>query len=121
VIEEGSREGRIFCGGLGMRLSDIPNPSEPMVPVGYRPSLAVMRDYAHSATRSLLCPRVKGDSIKSTSSVRRDVSNDFVFSGGGKKIDLLASDIDDGRSPSSTRAWPRTWHASEGGAAVPQG
>ena len=89
----------IFCGGLGMRLREYSESiPKPMVPVGYRPILwHVMRYYAHFGHKEfILCLGYKGDSIKKYFlEYDETVSNDFVFSGGGKKIDLLASDIDD--------------------------
>ena len=89
----------IFCGGLGMRLREYSESvPKPMVPVGYRPILwHVMRYYAHFGHKEfILCLGYKGDSIKRYfMDYDETVSNDFVFSEGGKKVDLLASDIDD--------------------------
>jgi glucose-1-phosphate cytidylyltransferase len=89
----------IFCGGLGMRLREYSESvPKPMVPVGYRPILwHVMRYYAHFGHKEfILCLGYKGDSIKRYfMEYDETVSNDFVFSQGGKKVDLIASDIDD--------------------------
>jgi len=89
----------IFCGGLGMRLREYSESiPKPMVPVGYRPILwHVMRYYAHFGHKEfILCLGYKGDSIKKYFlEYDETASNDFVFSGGGKKVELLASDIDD--------------------------
>jgi glucose-1-phosphate cytidylyltransferase len=89
----------IFCGGLGMRLREYSeNIPKPMVPVGYRPILwHVMRYYAHFGHKEfILCLGYKGDSIKKYfMEYDETVSNDFVFSGGGKNVELLASDIHD--------------------------
>ncbi len=89
----------IFCGGLGMRLREYSETiPKPMVPIGYRPILwHVMRYYAHFGHKDfILCLGYKGDSIKKYFlEYDETVSNDFVMSEGGKKIDLLASDIDD--------------------------
>jgi glucose-1-phosphate cytidylyltransferase len=89
----------IFCGGLGMRLREYSESvPKPMVPVGYRPILwHVMRYYAHFGHKEfILCLGYKGDSIKKYFlEYDETVSNDFVFSEGGKKVDLLASDIHD--------------------------
>lgn len=89
----------IFCGGLGMRLREFsPNIPKPMVPVGYRPILwHVMRYYAHFGHRDfILCLGYRGDTIKKYFlEYDETVSNDFVISQGGKKIDLLARDIHD--------------------------
>lgn len=91
----------IFCGGLGMRLREYSeNIPKPMVPIGYRPILwHVMRYYAHFGHKDfILCLGYKGDSIKRYFlEYDETVSNDFVLSEGGGKIDLLASDIQDWR------------------------
>jgi glucose-1-phosphate cytidylyltransferase len=89
----------LFCGGLGMRLRDYSESiPKPMVPVGYRPILwHVMRYYAHFGHKDfILCLGYKADSIKQYF-LRYDetISNDFVLTDGGKKVDLLASDIQD--------------------------
>jgi len=89
----------IFCGGLGMRLREYSESiPKPMVPLGTRPILwHVMRYYAHFGHKEfILCLGYKGDSIKRYFlEYDETVSNDFVFSGNGKKVDLLSSDIDD--------------------------
>ena len=89
----------IFCGGLGMRLREYSETiPKPMVPIGYRPILwHVMRYYAHFGHKDfILCLGYKGDSIKKYFlEYDETVSNDFVMSEGGKKVDLLASDIHD--------------------------
>jgi len=89
----------IFCGGMGMRLREYSETiPKPMVPVGYRPILwHVMRYYAHFGHKDfILCLGYKGDSIKRYFlDYDETVSNDFVISEGGKKVDLLASDIHD--------------------------
>ena len=89
----------IFCGGLGMRLREYSETiPKPMVPVGYRPILwHVMRYYAHFGHKDfILCLGYKGDSIKKYFlDYDETVSNDFVFSDGGKRVELLASDIHD--------------------------
>ena len=91
----------IFCGGLGMRLREYSEAiPKPMVPVGYRPILwHVMRYYAHFGHKDfILCLGYKADTIKQYF-LRYDetISNDFVLSEGGRKVDLLASDIQDWR------------------------
>lgn len=89
----------LFCGGLGMRLRDYSETiPKPMVLVGYRPMLwHVMRYYAHFGHKDfILCLGYKADSIKKYFlEYDETVSNDFVISEGGKKIQLLASDIHD--------------------------
>ncbi len=89
----------LFCGGLGMRLRDYSESiPKPMVPVGYRPILwHVMRYYAHFGHKDfILCLGYRADVIKRYFlEYDETISNDFVISEGGKKVDLLASDIQD--------------------------
>lgn len=89
----------LFCGGLGMRLRDYSESiPKPMVPVGYRPILwHVMRYYAHFGHNEfILCLGYKADAIKRYFlEYDETISNDFVISDGGKRVDLLASDIQD--------------------------
>src|SRR5262249_58241709 len=86
-------------GGWGMRLGEFwENVPKPMVPVGYRPILwHVMRYYAHFGHKDfILCLGYKADSIKRYFlDYDETVSNDFVISEGGKKVDFLSSDIHD--------------------------
>jgi glucose-1-phosphate cytidylyltransferase len=91
----------LFCGGQGIRLREhseaIP---KPMVPIGYRPILwHVMRYYAHFGhTDFILCLGYRGDAIKEYFlHYQEELSNDFVLSDGGRRIDLLGSDIQDWR------------------------
>ena len=89
----------LFCGGLGTRLRDYSESiPKPLVPVGYRPILwHVMRYYAHFGHKDfILCLGYKADSIKRYFlKYDETISNDFVMTEGGRKIDLLASDIQD--------------------------
>ena len=89
----------LFCGGLGMRLREYSEAiPKPMVPVGYRPIVwHLMRYYAHFGHNEfILCLGYKGDAIKKYFlEYDETVSNDFVMSQGGKKVELLASDIQD--------------------------
>src|SRR5271163_2514181 len=89
----------LFCGGAGMRLrgyaDDIP---KPMVTIGPRPILwHLMKYYAHFGHKDfILCLGYKGNCIKDYFlHYDESVSNDFVWSDGGKKIDYLSRDIDD--------------------------
>jgi glucose-1-phosphate cytidylyltransferase len=91
----------LFCGGRGLRLREhseaIP---KPMVQIGYRPILwHVMRYYAHFGFRDfILCLGYRADAIKDYFlHYSEAVSNDFVLSEGGRRIDLLGSDIEDWR------------------------
>jgi glucose-1-phosphate cytidylyltransferase len=91
----------LFCGGRGLRLREhseaIP---KPMVQIGYRPILwHVMRYYAHYGHRDfILCLGYRADAIKDYFlHYSEAVSNDFVLSEGGSRIELLGSDIADWR------------------------
>jgi glucose-1-phosphate cytidylyltransferase len=89
----------LFCGGLGTRLRDYSDQvPKPLVEIGARPILwHVMRYYAHYGHKDfILCLGYKGSSIKSYfRQYDACLSSDFVFSKGGKQIDLLQQDIDD--------------------------
>ena len=91
----------LFCGGAGMRLrgysEDVP---KPMVTVGNRPILwHVMKYYAHFGhTDFIICLGYKGNVIKNYFlEYEESVSNDFVFSEGGRKLDFMQRDIDNWR------------------------
>ena len=89
----------LFCGGLGMRLREYSESvPKPMVPVGYRPILwHVMRYYAHFGHKDfVLCLGYRADTIKQYfMNYEETISNDFVLSEGGRRVDLLSSDIQD--------------------------
>jgi glucose-1-phosphate cytidylyltransferase len=91
----------LFCGGFGTRMREYSETvPKPMVPVGYRPIIwHIMKYYAHYGHKDfILALGYKADVIKNYfKSYDETHSNDFVLSGGGKKIELLASDIDDWR------------------------
>jgi len=91
----------LFCGGLGMRLREYSEAiPKPMVPVGYRPILwHVMRYYAHYGHKDfILCLGYMADAVKKYFlHYDETISNDFVLAEGGKKVELLASDIHDWR------------------------
>ena len=89
----------LFCGGTGMRLrgysDDVP---KPMVHIGSRPILwHVMKYYAHFGHKDfVLCLGYKGNTIKDYFlHYEESVSNDFVWSNGGKDIQFVNRDIDD--------------------------
>ncbi len=89
----------LFCGGRGMRIrdyaEDIP---KPMVPVGNRPILwHVMKYYAHFGHKEfILCLGYRADVIKNFFLTYNEaVSNDFTMYDGGRRIELVSSDIDD--------------------------
>jgi glucose-1-phosphate cytidylyltransferase len=91
----------LFCGGMGTRLREYSETvPKPMVPLGYRPVLwHVMKYYAsYGHTDFILCLGYKADVIKDFFLTYDEaVSNDFVLTGGGKQVDLLATDIEDWR------------------------
>ena len=89
----------LFAGGAGMRLrgyaDEIP---KPMVQIGTRPILwHLMKYYSHFGHKDfVICLGYKGNVIKDYFlHYDESVSNDFVWSQGGKKIDYLSRDIDD--------------------------
>lgn len=91
----------LFCGGQGMRLREDPQPvPKPMVVIGYRPLLwHLMKYYSHYGHNDfVLCLGYGADVIKEAFlNYNECVSNDFVLSSGGKKIELLRKDIEDWR------------------------
>ena len=89
----------LFCGGEGMRLrgysEDVP---KPMVTIGARPVLwHVMKYYAHFGHKDfILCLGYKANAIKNYFlEYEESVSNDFVFSQGGRKLEFMQRDIDE--------------------------
>lgn len=91
----------LFCGGLGMRLRDYDeNIPKPMVTIGYRPIMwHLMKYYAHHGHMDfVLCLGYKADVIKQYFlDYNECLSNDFVLAEGGRKVELLNSDIHDWR------------------------
>jgi glucose-1-phosphate cytidylyltransferase len=89
----------LFCGGLGTRIRDYSDAvPKPMIPVGYRPIIwNVMKYYAHFGHKEfILCLGYKADAIKNYFLHYDEcLSNDFVYSDGGKKLVLSNSDIQD--------------------------
>jgi glucose-1-phosphate cytidylyltransferase len=90
-----------FCGGLGTRLREhsdtIP---KPLVNVGYRPIIwHLMRYYAHYGHHDfILALGYRGDMIREYFlNYNECMSNDFTLSEGGRKIELMNSDISDWR------------------------
>jgi glucose-1-phosphate cytidylyltransferase len=89
----------LFCGGHGMRMRDYSDViPKPMVHIGYRPILwHLMKYYAHYGHREfILCLGYRGDTIKNYFlNYDECISNDFILSGGGKKVELISKDIED--------------------------
>ena len=91
----------LFCGGLGTRLREhsdtIP---KPLVNIGYRPILwHLMRYYAHFGHKDfILCLGYRGDMIRDYFlNYSEYLTNDFVMSEGGRKIEPMSTDIEDWR------------------------
>jgi glucose-1-phosphate cytidylyltransferase len=91
----------LFCGGLGTRLREhseaIP---KPLVNVGVRPIVwHLMRYYAHFGHKDfILCLGYRGDLIREYFlGYNECLSNDFVMSDGGRRIEPLTTDISDWR------------------------
>src|ERR1043166_8823880 len=90
----------LFCGGLGMRIRDNENVPKPMITIGYRPIVwHLMKYYAHFGIKDfILCLGYRADYVKNYFLTYNEcVSNDFTLSEGGRKLDLLTSDIGDWR------------------------
>ena len=87
----------IFCGGLGLRMGEtsarIP---KPMIPIGDKPILwHIMNYYAtFGVTEFILCLGYKAEVVKEYFlGYNEALSNDFVLSDGGKRVELLQRDI----------------------------
>ncbi len=90
----------LFCGGLGLRIRDTESTPKPMVHIGHRPILwHVMKYYAHFGHKDfILCLGYRAEVVKNYFlNYNECASNNFVLSGGGKKLELFNSDIDDWR------------------------
>ncbi|MBI5165206.1 MAG: glucose-1-phosphate cytidylyltransferase [Magnetospirillum sp.] len=91
----------LFCGGLGMRMRDYSQQiPKPMACLRNRPLLwHVMRWYAHwGHTDFILCLGHRGEAIKEYFlGYNEALSNDFVLSDGGRRVELLREDIRDWR------------------------
>jgi glucose-1-phosphate cytidylyltransferase len=90
----------LFCGGLGMRIRDNENVPKPMITIGYRPVVwHLMKYYAHFGFKDfILCLGYRADYIKNYFLTYNEcLSNDFTLSEGGRRLELLQSDIGDWR------------------------
>ena len=89
----------LFCGGLGLRIRDYSESiPKPLVPLGPRPMLwHVMKYYSHFGHKDfILCLGHQGEAIKRFFlNYEECLSNDFIYSEGGKKVLLSNSDIHD--------------------------
>ena len=89
----------LFCGGLGMRMGEtsarIP---KPMIQIGDKPILWHIMSYYSSFGFNdfILCLGYKAEVIKEYFLTYNEaLSNDFVLSEGGKKVELLHTDTHD--------------------------
>src|SRR5262245_44190047 len=89
----------LFCGGLGLRMGEttarIP---KPMIPIGDRPILwHIMRYYSSFGYHDfILCLGYKAEIVKQYFlEYQEALTNDFVMRDGGRRIDLLSTDIQD--------------------------
>jgi glucose-1-phosphate cytidylyltransferase len=89
----------LFCGGFGMRLREYSESiPKPLVNIGYRPILwHIMKYYAHFGHKDfILCLGWKANAIKQYFlNYDECISNDFVLSSSGNRIDLINSDTHD--------------------------
>ena len=89
----------LFCGGLGMRLREYSEKiPKPMVTVGDRPILLnIMKYYAFFGHKEfILCVGYQAEVIKNYFlTYNKYLSNNFMFSDGGKNLQLMKSDISD--------------------------
>ena len=89
----------LFCVGMGTRLREFSESiPKPMVNIGYRPILwHLMKYYAYYGHNDfILCLGYRADYIKNYFlNYEESLSNDFILSQGGNKIELLNSDIQD--------------------------
>jgi glucose-1-phosphate cytidylyltransferase len=91
----------LFCGGLGLRMQPATETvPKPLVPIGEKPILwHLMKYYSYFGHKDfVLCLGYKGDEIKKFFlNYDECLSNDFVLTRGGKRRQLLKSDIEDWR------------------------
>jgi glucose-1-phosphate cytidylyltransferase len=89
----------LFCGGQGLRMREASETvPKPMIPIGDRPILwHVMKYFAYFGhTQFVLCLGYRAESIKNYFLTYNEaLSNDFIFTNGGRNVDLLQHDIQD--------------------------
>jgi glucose-1-phosphate cytidylyltransferase len=87
----------IFCGGLGLRMGETSvRVPKPMITIGDKPILWHIMDYYSSfgVTDFILCLGYKAEVVKEYFlNYNEALSNDFVLSDGGKRVELLQRDI----------------------------
>ena len=91
----------LFCGGFGTRLRDYSEQiPKPLVEIGARPILwHLMKYYAHYGHKEFILCLGHGATAIKQYFLKYDecVTNDFVLSSGGRKLELLHKDIEDWR------------------------
>jgi glucose-1-phosphate cytidylyltransferase len=89
----------LFCGGLGLRMrEESARLPKPMIPLGDRPILwHIMKYYSDFGLRDfVLCLGYKHEVIKEYFlNYSEALSNDFVLTDGGRRVELLSSDTHD--------------------------
>jgi glucose-1-phosphate cytidylyltransferase len=89
----------LFCGGLGLRMGETTTRvPKPMIPIGERPILwHIMKYYSSFGYCDfILCLGYKGEVVKEYFlNYNEALSNDFVLSDGGRRVELLSTDIHD--------------------------
>jgi glucose-1-phosphate cytidylyltransferase len=89
----------LFCGGLGLRMrEESTRLPKPMIPLGDRPILwHIMKYYSDFGFCDfILCLGYKPEAIKEYFlNYSEALSNDFVLTDGGKRVELLGSDTHD--------------------------
>jgi glucose-1-phosphate cytidylyltransferase len=91
----------LFCGGLGLRMGEeSARTPKPMVRVGARPILwHIMKYYAHFGHCDfVICLGHQSEVIKDYFlKYNEALSNDFILSESGRRVDVLHRDMDDWR------------------------
>jgi len=91
----------LFCGGLGLRMGEeTARTPKPMVRVGTKPILwYIMKYFAHFGYCDfVICLGHQAEAIKDYFlRYNEALSNDFILSEGGRRVELLRRDIDDWR------------------------
>jgi glucose-1-phosphate cytidylyltransferase len=89
----------LFCGGLGLRMGETTSRlPKPMIEIGGRPILwHIMKFYSSFGYSDfVLCLGYKAEVVKEYFlEYKEALANDFVLSDGGRRIDLLSTDIHD--------------------------
>ena len=89
----------LFCGGLGLRMGETTTRvPKPMIPIGDRPILwHIMKYYSSFGYCDfILCLGYRAEAVKEYFlNYKEALTNDFVLSDGGRRIELLSTDIQD--------------------------